>query len=261
MRVRNVSCAIGLLLLVTSGVSLARDGGSDQEARIEPRALQTLQSMARFFEGSDAISFQALASTEDVSSSLQKLTYETTIDGVVQRPDKVYLKKSGNDQVTLWFDGQTATFLDRASNHYARIQVTGGIRGLIDRLDDLGIETPFAGLIDPRVVDDVQTHAFKGDFYGAAEVDGMQTNHLAFRQDAVDWQLWTDASSGAPKKLVITSKMLAGSPEHQIFFKTLVRNPSDVTDAVFQAQLPSGATEVQLQQQDSSTDSIRNTNW
>jgi hypothetical protein len=87
---------------------------------VEPRVKDTLQKIVGYLESMKNLSFTATTSTEDVSSTLQKLQFDTTLDGVIQRPNKVYFKKSGSEQMSLWFDGQTVTILDRKTNKYAK---------------------------------------------------------------------------------------------------------------------------------------------
>lgn len=254
--IRTVSLMInaGLVLIATPSRA-----GQGQEPAIEPQAVAALQKMVSYFEDGDSLAFKALACTEDVSSTLQKLQFDTSMEGVFQRPNKVYFKKSGHEQSTLWFDGQTATILDRKTNKYSRIPINGDIKALVEKLDELGIETPFSGLLDGSILEHVKKHVFKGDYYGATELDGTAAIHLAFRQDSVDWQLWTDAASGAPKKVVITSKMLAGAPQHSLFIKEAKLDPPNIGPKMFEADIPSSATEVPIQADESA--SLRNESW
>jgi hypothetical protein len=258
MRLRNVlQYGFGLAMLLTAPYSYGQQEG--KEPSIEPKVKETLQKMVNYFQSADTLSFRALAVTEDVSSTLQKLQYDTSVEGVIQRPNKVYFKKSGHEQASLWFDGQIATILDRKANRYAKIEVNGDLSDLVVKLDKLGIETPFAGLFDKNILKHVEEHVFKGDYYGAVSFDGIETAHLAFRQDAVDWQLWTDALSGAPKKVVITSKMLAAAPEHMLLFKDVQVNPANVSPETFQPAIPQDAQEIPMKSD--ALESLRNVNW
>jgi hypothetical protein len=258
MRFRNVlRHGVGLVMILAAPFSYGQQEG--REPTIEPQVKEALQKMVNYFQAADTISFRALNVTEDVSSTLQKLQYDTSVEGVIQRPNKVYFKKSGHEQATLWFDGQTATILDRKANRYAKMAINGDLSDLISKLDALGIETPFAGLFDKNIVKHVENHVFKGDYYGAVSCDGLETAHLAFRQDAVDWQLWTDVLTGAPKKVVITSKMLAAAPEHMLLFKEVKVNPADVSSATFQPAIPQDAEEIPMKSE--ALESLRNVNW
>lgn len=241
-----------LLLAATTGFA------DSSEPAVEQRAKDELAKMVGYFEGAQAISFKAIATNEEVSSTLQKLQYNTSIEGAIQRPNKLYYKKSGSEEATLWFDGQTATIFDRKAKKYSKIAVAGNFAALIAKLDSLGIETPFAGLFERGILKHVEDHVFKGDYYGASEVAGVSTVHLAFRQDSIDWQLWTEEATGAPRKVVITSKMLAAAPQNQLWFSELIKNPS-IASNMFQATLPADATEVPIQDEDA--EDLRNTSW
>jgi hypothetical protein len=188
-----------------------------------------------------------LATTEDVSSTLQKLQFDSVMQGAIQRPNKIYLDRRGAENGALWFDGTNVTILDRKNNKFVKFQVQGGIDGLIDKLDDLGVEAPLAGLMRGGIVEHVKDHVFKGDYYGEALLGDQVTHHLAMRQDEVDWQIWLDKDSYAPRKLVITSKMMTGSPQHQVWFKELNKDPQ-LAEGVFLPQIPANAEEIPLAQ-------------
>ena len=89
MRFRNVlRYGIGLPMVLTAPYSLGQQEG--REPAIEPQVKVELQKMVNYFQAADTISFRALNVTEDVSSTLQKLQYDTSVEGVIQRPNKVY---------------------------------------------------------------------------------------------------------------------------------------------------------------------------
>lgn len=254
MRTSQLWSGAMMALVLASGVARAGD-----EPVVEQRVKDELAKMVAQFEGTQALSFKAVTTLEDVSSNLQKLQFDTVVEGVIQRPNKLYLKKSGYEQATMWFDGQTVTILDRKANKYTKIQYSGNFSGLINKLEAIGVDMPFAGMFDRTILKHVNDHVFKGDFYGASQVGDTATNHMAFRQDEIDWQLWTAADTSLPKKIVITSKMLAGAPQHSMVIQELKKNPEGITNATFMAQLPNGATEVQIQNNES--EMLRDGSW
>jgi hypothetical protein len=232
-----------------AGIHAGLPGGSAPQsvraaadAPIDAQALTALGQMAQFFAQAQSLSFSALTTTEDVSSTLQKLQFDTKIRGFIARPNHVYIEKTGAENVSLWFDGAKLVVLDRSTNTYMSVALSGDLDALNAKLDELDIETPFSGLLRSDVQTVVSQYAFQGDFYGPTLVDDDSCNHLAFRQENVDWELWTDVETGAPKKAVITSKMLAGAPQHSIFVQELRINVG-MDPSVFSAKLPSGARE------------------
>lgn len=258
MRLRHtlLFAVAGLACLGGSTQLLA--GSNESQDAVEPRVIQAITQMATYFDGADRISFKAWTTTEDVSSTLQKLQFDTVIKGAIERPNKVFLERVGADSGTMWFDGTTAVILDKDENKYVKIPVTGGLDELIDKLDDLGIEAPLAGLLRGGMLEHVKKQVFKGDYYGESLLGDIKTHHLAMRQDTVDWQLWIDQATNAPRKLVITSKMLAGAPQHQVFIQEINKNPK-LPEGTFTVSLPEGATEVPLTE--SAADQLGQTPW
>jgi hypothetical protein len=52
---------------------------------------------------------------------------------------------------------------------------------------------------------------------GRGVVDGVECEHLAFRNEDTDWQLWVEVGPRPiPHKYVITSKTLAGAPQYTL---------------------------------------------
>ncbi len=48
-------------------------------------------------------------------------------------------------------------------------------------------------------------------------IEGVECEHLAFRNPDVDWQLWVEVGDRpVPRQYVITSKTLTGAPEYTL---------------------------------------------
>ena len=139
---RIVFQSIGALLLISQTGYSAQKSVAD----VEPKVKTTLEKMVKYLESVENLAFTATSTTEDVSSTLQKLQSDTSLEAVIQYPNKVYFKKSGNEQMSLWFDGQTVTILDRTAKKYSKVALVGSLQDLVNKLDDLGIEAPLAGI-------------------------------------------------------------------------------------------------------------------
>lgn len=66
--------------------------------------------------------------------------------------------------------------------------------------------------------DQSQIDSLKEALYiGNSVVDGKVCDHMAFRQDGIDWQLWvTRSGNPLPCKLVITTTDEASRPEYSV---------------------------------------------
>jgi hypothetical protein len=55
---------------------------------------------------------------------------------------------------------------------------------------------------------------------GRGVIDGVECEHLAFRNFDTDWQLWVEVGDRPiPRKLVITSKTISGGPQYTVRVK------------------------------------------
>jgi hypothetical protein len=74
----------------------------------------------------------------------------------------------------------------------------------------------------------------------------VDCEHLAFRNAEVDWQLWVEIGARpVPRKLVITSKHVAGAPQYTLRIKEWKTDASVAPDA-FVFKPPSNAKKVEF---------------
>ena len=82
-----------------------------------------------------------------------------------------------------------------------------------------------------------------GFVVGKGVVDGARCDHLAFRSQDVDWQIWIqEGPNPLPRKYVITSTQVAGTPQ----FVTVMKwnTAPAVTGATFAFTPPRGASKI-----------------
>ena len=108
---------------------------------------------------------------------------------------------------------------------------------------DAGVEMPLIDMLYEgnvgSLTDDVRVGVLAGD----SMVDGVATDHLAFRQPEVDWQLWVEKGQQAlPRKLVITTRYAVGDPQYQAILHWDLAPKMDDKSFVFVP--PSGATKI-----------------
>lgn len=225
----------------------AGSGTSSCAMVVDARATQSLTSMARTLSGAQTILFSAMSTTEDVSSTLQKLQFDTSIHGMIRRPNLAFVEKTGAENTSIWFDGSTLTILDRNVNTFVRVGVNGNLDAMLSKLEELHVDVPFGGLLSSDLQQKVAEYAYQADYYAPTVINDRPSHHLALRQANVDWQLWTDMEKNTPTKIVITSKMLAGAPNHELLIREL-RLDAPMEGTSFRAVLPAGAREVSANQ-------------
>ena len=81
---------------------------------------------------------------------------------------------------------------------------------------------------------------------GAGVIGGVECNHLAFRTNEVDWQIWiADGDRPYPCRYVITSKTVAGFPEYRLDVRNW-KSGAEVAPVDFAFQAPPDAKKLEL---------------
>lgn len=212
---------------------------------IDSQAIGIIQSMAQELRNIDTLTFEGTAYTEEVDSELQKLGFPISLKGKMKRPDGLLVEKSGHENLKMWFDGSTVTVLNTAELLYARIDGPSTINELVDAIEKKGLQTPLAGLLKNDMMSEIKENANSASYIGKESLLDATVHHIAVRQDEVDWQVWIDAETSLPKRIVVTSKMVAAAPEYQLLL-TKFEHGGQVSADTFEFQAPKGAREVDL---------------
>jgi hypothetical protein len=147
------------------------------------------------------------------------------------------------------FDGTTATVLGRHNNAYAEIKAPGSIDQLVDKLrDEFNVAIPGVDLLLARVYDQLTDGVLDAKHIGQGVIDGVECEHLAFRNEDTDWQIWIEIGPRPiPRKYVITSKGVASGPQYTLRIKNWVTDASIGADA-FTFKAPAGAKKVDVKE-------------
>ena len=89
------------------------------------------------------------------------------------------------------------------------------LRELVSVLLDAGVEMPLIDMLYQGALGSLTEDVRVGRLVGDSKVNGVLTEHLAFRQPEVDWQLWVEKGSRAlPRSLLITTRFEVGDPQY-----------------------------------------------
>jgi hypothetical protein len=129
---------------------------------------------------------------------------------------------------------------------YSKVDIPGSIEHLATELrDKYERPLPAADLLYPNVYDAMMGDVKDVKDLGTGFIRGIECDHLAFRTDEVDWQIWIARGDRPyPVRVVFTSKKVAGSPQYQIDV-TNFKTGGQVAAADFNFTPPAGAKQVQ----------------
>jgi hypothetical protein len=190
-----------------------------QKPAVDPAAIQALQKMGEFLRNQQSFSVQARANTDGVLPSGQKVQYGSTIDMKVRRPDRMRIDMIGDRRnERIYYDGKTFTIFGDKGGYYASFPAPATLAELKDVLEKrYAIDLPLADLFYWGTDRDGVAAITAATRVGAANVDGFMTDHYAFRQKDVDWELWIEQGGRpVPRRFVITTVAEKSKPQHQM---------------------------------------------
>jgi len=135
--------------------------------------------------------------------------------------------------------------LGKSLNAYAQADAPGSVDQLVDLLrNQYGLELPGADLLISNPYEALASDVITGKHIGQGVIDGAECEHLAFRNQDTDWQLWVrTGDQPIPCKLVITSKATAAAPQYTLVIKDL-KTDAELNADAFAFQPPADAKRV-----------------
>lgn len=207
------SCA-GLLAAMAAAVLAGASPASADEN--DARAL--LRAMSDYMGAQQAISFGYDSALAVVTSDLQKIEFASSGTVTLNRPDKLRITRTGGfAEVEVVFDGNQLSILGKDLGKYVQVPAPGTVEQLIDRLRDRGIQAPGADLLLENINDALMEPVIDVKDLGSGVINGEECDHLAFRTESVDWQIWISMGDDPhPCRYVVTSKLMALAPEYRV---------------------------------------------
>jgi len=241
---RFFKAAFGAVLL--SGTPLLSH--AEELPAMEPEAQQLLKGMSDYLATLKQFTLSGEATREDVLGSGQKLMFHNQYQLAVRRPDKLHLaRRSADKDQEMSYDGEQITLFAKIRQVYATAKAPPTIDETLDYVAEV-LDLPVSGrdLIYQDVYAGLMSDVESGSMIGQSIVDGVLCNHLVFRADEVDWQIWIeDGDRPLPRKYVITSRWITGAPQYVLRLKEWDLS-ADLPDARFHFTAPEGASKIRF---------------
>lgn len=185
-------------------------------------AEKLLKGMADYVSSQKTLAVTYDSDIEVITSKLQKIQFTSSGQVQLSRPDKLRATRTGGYRdVEIVFDGKTLTVNNKDGKDYAQIEAAGTAEELIDVLREKhGVVAPGADLLLTNVFDVMMSDVMEAAVIGKGVIDGVECDHLAFRNTETDWQIWIEAGAKPiPRKYVITSKGIGEAPQYTLRIK------------------------------------------
>lgn len=218
--------------------------------RIDPRADEILKRMSALLATAPRFALEAEETFDEVSDNAPRLQLTNVRRIAIERPARLAADATGDTlNRATWYDGKTISVLDKSKNHYVTLEAPTTIDATLDAVsDDYGIVIPVSDLLYSDVYATLTEGVLYGEYQGLHQAAGTLCHHLAFSQEAIDWQIWIDAGDQPlPRKLVITYVDEPGAPQYTAVIRRITLDPK-LPDGLFAFTPPEGAERIDLAQ-------------
>jgi len=239
---RNGGLACRALLLF----AIMMTGNASAEAGDAERILK---AMSDYLTSRKAMLVSFDSDIEVITPDLQKIQFASSGKLLLSRPDKVRFSRTGGyADIDVTFDGKTLAVYGKNLQSYAQFESPGTVDQVIGRLrDEHNVGAPGADFLLSSVYDELIEDVMEAKYIGRGVIDGIECEHLAFRNADTDWQIWIELGARpVPRKYVITSKAVAGAPQYTLRIKEWASNVAILPES-FEFQPPEGAMKQPLE--------------
>ena len=230
-----------------------RQVSAETQARIDAYtadAVASLKHSADFLAAQQNISFRADVAYGVLQSNGQMLEFGGTRDFLMRRPDRLRIESIDRDGgvTQFFFDGNSILIDMPNEDAYVRIEKPGTYYAAMDYLvDDLGAPAPLEDFTSKNFAEGPVDRIESGFYVQRVMLDDQICEHLAWRNEEVDVQLWVrEGEEPVPCRVVITYKKAEGRPEYAADFHGWNFAP-EVDDELFTFTPPESAERLQAQ--------------
>lgn len=233
-----------LMTIMAAGFVSAVSPAAAEDA--EAKAL--FKSMSDFLGAQTSISAGYDATLEIVTADMMKVGLASSGSLSFSRPDKIRVTRTGGlADVEMVYDGKSLTAYGKTLNAFGKLPVEGTIDDVVAKLrDEFGLELPAADLLSSAPYDVMMENVTDAWALGEGVIRDQKCDHLAFRTNEVDWQIWlAQGDKPFPCRFTITSRMTALAPSYSIEFSGW-KSGADVASDDFKLKPAADAREVAI---------------
>jgi hypothetical protein len=200
----------------------ATSGALADEAKrpaVEPAAVTALKDMGTFLREQKNFTVRTRSTTEQVLEDGQKVQLIAYGKLEVDRPNHLRADLISDRRHRQYiYDGKTFTLNGPRVGYYATVAAPPTIGELVTAIEDkYGLEMPLVDLFLWGTDKSALGELTSATFIGRSRIEGVETDHYAFRQAGLDWQIWIDhGDKPVPRRLVLTTTDDPERPQHVI---------------------------------------------
>jgi len=185
---------------------------------VRPEALDALKKMSAYLSTLKTIQLTSKTSLDVVTTAGERIQLDGVARYRVRRPNGFVISvDTDNKSRMFYYDGKKFTVYAPELGYYATAPAPPTIRQTLDAIEaKFGIELPLEDLFRWNdATNNPAQNLTSGIYVGTATLDGVATDHYAFRQPKVDWQIWIKkGAQPLPVKVVIIDQVDPANPAY-----------------------------------------------
>lgn len=223
------------LLLIPLAASVAAAEDTDSGDEINPQVVDKLVQMGNYLRSLPVFRVDAAIDRDVVLESGQKIKTLGTSEMEVEGRSHLHARvETDTLDREYFYNGKQLTQYSPLLKYYTTVSAAPKLLDALHQVEDYyGLQLPMEDMFlfgrDQSQIDALKEAAY----VGPSSVNGKLCDHLAFRQDGADWQLWvTRGAEPLPCKLVITTTSDDSRPEYSAVYRWNLKpdiKPSDFT--------------------------------
>jgi hypothetical protein len=177
---------------------------------VEEEAIEALRAMSRYLMTATTLEINTVGTLDVVTNDGQRIQLDGTTNYKIRRPGFVIDYRSDIKSRRFIYDGRTFTVYSPTLGFYSTVPAPPTNREVLEAAyNRFGIELPLEDLFrwGDGSIEDRTAALQSGSKVGTATLDGVATDHYAFREADTDWQVWIQqGDQPLPLKLVIVDR-------------------------------------------------------
>ncbi len=206
-----------------------RQAAPAREAPIDPQATAVVRRMADHLRSLRGFTVTTDSMSEQVLEDGQKVQSLVRRQVAMQHPNRLRSERGGRlAPVTFIYDGDKIMLRDLRQNVFSVTDAPNSLDGALDfARAQLGVDALVADLLYTDAYRGLTNEARSARYIGRVEVDGVVCDHVAFRGDHADWQLWVESGERPlPRRYTLTLTDQPSTPEHVVEFRDWDLSPT-----------------------------------
>ena len=195
-----------LLALLSAGIGAACGSGEPRtDAERLARGRQIIDAMSAKLASVPSFSVKTTEVRDQLKANGQEQRVNLTREAVIRRPDRMYVRTTGDMDNEVWYDGVGVTVALHKEKVFGQARMPETLDRTLDAMHErYGIATPIGDFAYTSPAKALLSDTTTGGWVGRETIDGQPTDHLAFADTGVHWEVWIPATGDPlPKKAFV----------------------------------------------------------